>query len=764
MLVTHVQTNFTSGELGPRLYGRTDLDRYGSGAARVENFLPLPYGPLLRRSGTRYVASTKSATAFTRLIPFKFSENQAYVLEFGDLYVRFYRDRDQIMNDGSLKSDQTSSTPYEIVSPYDEADLLNLRFVQSNDVLYLTHPNVKPYELRRLGDIDWKFVVFDYKDGPYDLTNTSKVTLAPSAATGTGITIVAAPNSKTITGAANNGSGLIRITAVAHGFATGDPVNISGVLGTTEANGNWEVIKVSANAFDLKGSVFANTWSAGGTQIASANVFASTDVGRHVRIKNGGAANAYGWAIITAFTNTFTVTADVRDDFAGTSANKEWRLGAWSDTLGWPTTAVFHHGRLVFGRLQTIWASVTGDFESFAPTSPVDGSVAADNAIYRTLDDNSVNAIRWLQSDTAGLLIGTTGGVFSGAASTQGSPITPSDFTVIRQNNEGADDYARPQRAGAAVVYAQRFGNKVGELIFSFETARFATPDMTLLAEHMTDTSPIVDLEFQQEPFRVIWAIRNDGRLLSMTYEREQSVVAWAKHFLGGELSGGDTQAKSLAVIPDEPDDLLWLIVRRTINGQQVQYVEYLEDEFGISQDITDAHFVDASIVYNGTPMTTIAGLSHLEGQQVAVLADGAVQGMTEVAGGTITLAQASSIVHVGLPYRSLLKTLPITPKSGQVDPRGKLKALAKGVIQFHQTMNGQAGQAENQLHPLDPLIFRQTTDPMGEPAPLFTGAFSVLTDGTYEVEPSLYIVQDSPLPMTVVSITQEMDIGGTAG
>lgn len=761
MLVSVTQTAFTTGVVSPRLIARTDIDKYTSGCARVENFIPMQYGPLIRRSGTMYIAAVKDSSKATRLFSFEFSVTQAYVLEFGHNYVRVYRTRDQLMDNGSLKHEGTSSTPYEIVSPYASTDLAQLRFVQSDDTLFLTHPSFPPYELQRLADTNWQFVPFPYTDGPYIDANATKIKVAPSAVTGTGISIVATPNSKTVTapGTTNNGSGLIRVHAVAHGFSTGDPVNISGVVGTTEANANWIVTKISADLFDLQGSVFVHAWVSGGT--ASANVFASTDVGRYIRIQNG---TTLGWAVITAFTNTYTVTADVRDDFAATAADARWQLGAWSNALGWPWVAVFHQGRFIPGGSnsfpQTIWPSVTGNFTSFSPSSVTDGSVAADNAFSRTIDDNKVNAIRWLESDTAGLLIGTTGGTFSGQASSQGSPISPTDFSVIRQNNFGADDIPRAQRAGAAILHSQRFGKKARELIFNFDTARFIAPDLTLIAEHVTADSPIADLEYQQEPFGIVWAPRQDGLLLSMTYQREQNVTAWAEHTLGGSYAGGVAQVLSIAAIPDDPNDLVWLIVQRTINGSTVQYVEYIQDPFAIDQPQVEAHFVDAGIYYDDVATTTITGLTHLEGQLVSVLADGGKHPDRTVASGQITLQAAASQVHVGLGYDSLLETLPITPRNAPTDPRGKKKSEPYATIEFHQTLNGMYGASEDRL---TPFIFGTTDVPMGSPPPLFTGVFPVLVDGTYRHRASMVITQSDPMPMTILAINMEVDIGGVA-
>lgn len=180
--VSPFQGNFNGGEFSPLLYGRVDAERYQTGLATCLNYIPTIQGGLTRRGGTYYAAATKTAAEEARLVRFEFSTTQAYILEFGDQYIRFYRDHAQIDSGGS---------PYEIVTPYLEADLFQLRFTQSADVLYIVHPSYAPRKLTRTGHTAWTLSTISFLDGPYFSTNTTATTLTPSAATGTGVTLTA---------------------------------------------------------------------------------------------------------------------------------------------------------------------------------------------------------------------------------------------------------------------------------------------------------------------------------------------------------------------------------------------------------------------------------------------------------------------------------------------------------------------------------------------------------------------------------------------
>lgn len=666
----HVQTNFTAGELSPRLRGRTDFDKYFNGAEALENCLVHAHGGVAHRPGTRFVEEVKTSAKFTRLIPFEFSTTQTYVLEFGDLYFRVYRDGGQVENGGS---------PVEVVTPYTDADLPQIKFTQSADVLYLDHPDFPPKEVQRTSDIAWAITNHAFSDGPFNVVNVDAAkTIAPSATTGNGITLTAAGHTP----------------------------------------------------------------------------FASTDAdapGRLIRIKH---STTWGVAQITAFTNSTVVTADVKKDFGATSASADWRAGQWSGTTGWPQVPSFHGGRLWHGANtkfpQTLWGSKSGDFAAHDP-SDVDGTVTDAHGINITIDDDQVNAVRWLSSATKGLLIGSSGAEVLLRSSSTAKGITPNTAEIQRQTVYGSTINVRVIRTGRSVLFVQRGRKKVRELFFDFaDTDGFVARDLTILSEHITGAG-VSDMAFQQDPDNILWLVRDDGQLLGFTFQREQEVFAWHRHIIGGSFGGGDAVVESVAVIPEGDVDELWLIVKRTIDSATKRYVERMATQFDERTALEDAYFVDSGLSYDGAATNTFTGLEHLNGESLAVLADGSIRSNVTVASGSVTIdGPAASKAHIGEYRNANLFTLPAENPQTIATTRGRVKRMEKAHVLFWRTVGALVGP--DSAH-LDRIAWRSPSDPMDEPPPLFTGIKNMLTDSAHGQDIQVYVRQSQPLPFTVLSI-----------
>jgi len=444
--VSPIQESMNGGEFSPLMAARVRFDKYKNALATCFNMIPMIQGGVTRRTGTKYVAEVKASSKITRLVPFTFSTTQAYQLEFGDLYMRVYKDRAQVTSGGPA---------YEMVTPYAEADINDLRFAQSADVLYVVHKTYAPRKITRTGHAAWTISEIDFVDGPYFTANLTTTTIAPSATTGTGITLT-----------------------------------------------------------------------------ASTAIFASTDVGRLVRIKH---SSTWGYAKITAYTSATLVTADVKSTFGGTTAVDNWRLGLWSGTTGYPSCVTFYEDRLWFAGAtqspQRLDGSKSGVYESFAP-SATDGQIADDYAIGISLNANNVNAIRWMVDDEKGLIAGTAGGEWIVRPSTQSEAMSPSNVKASRPTTKGCAN-VQAIRAGKASIFVQAAGRKLRELAYVYTDDGFSSPDMTTLAEHIT-LSGIKAIAYQQEPYSIIWCVRNDGLLAALTYEREQDVIGWHRHQIGG--------------------------------------------------------------------------------------------------------------------------------------------------------------------------------------------------------------------------------------
>lgn len=662
--VSPIQTNFTAGELSPRLEGRVDLGKYFNGCRVLENMVIHVHGGASRRSGTRFVAEVKDSARAARLVPFEFSTVQPYVLEFGHQYIRFYMDEGRI--------ETAPGIAYEIVSPYLESELFEISFAQSADIMYLVHPNHAPRKLARTGHTAWTLTPVGFRDGPYGEGNISPITLTPSATTGT-----------------------VTVTA-------------------------------------------------------SAALFAAADVGRALRLSSGTPA-IYGWAVIDTYISATQVTATVKSNFGAATPSDDWNLGAWYRAGTWPAAVAFYEERLFFGgsteKPQTVWGSLSGDFENFAPTEP-DGILADDNAVTFTIATDQVNAIRWLSPGQV-LAVGTTGGEFVLHASASDAPITPTNIQVKRQTTRGCA-WTAPVRSDSVVLFLQRARRKLHEFVFTFETDSFQAPDMTLLAEHVT-RGGIVQMDYAREPDSTLWAIRADGCLLGLTYQRSQDVTGWHRHCLGGSYQGGPARAESLTVIPSpgSDHDQLWLVVARTIDGVTRRYVEFMEEAFDEDDSQGDAFFVDCGLTYAGAPAAGIGGLDHLEGETVHILADGAVHPPQVVTDGAVTLAQPAGLVHVGLPFVSRLQTLRLEAGAQDGTAQGKVARIHEVSVRFWRTLGGKVGFDDD----VDIIAYRASSDPMNAPPALFTGDKRIKFNRGYTKSPRVTALQDQPLPMTVLCI-----------
>lgn len=685
------QTNFTAGELSPRLEGRVDLSKYFNGTRQLLNMVPQQQGGAQRRSGFRHVSAVKNSSQRTALLPFEFNVEQAYVLEFGNFYCRFYRNHGQIVDN--------EDAVYEISTPYAQADLFDadgrclIKTAQSADVLYLCHPRYPPHTLSRTGHTSWFIGKLFFRDGPYLPTNTSAITLTSS----------------------------------------------SGSVG------------------------------GGRTLTASSAIFAPTDVGRIVRKKNGG---GWGWGVITGFSSATQVSWEIKRAVTA-AASSEWRLGVWSETTGFPTCVTFFQDRLYLAGAklypQRLDGSVTGDYTYFAPSKAGDGTVQDSHAVAFTLNANNVNVIRWMVDDEKGLVVGSVGGEWLVSPSSLGEALTPSNIQARRSTTRGSAN-VQPVLASDAILFVQRAGRKLRELAYVFEADGFRSPDMTLLAEHISEGG-IIGLAYQQEPDSVVWAVRKDGVLLGMTYERDQDVVGWHRHIVGGTGSQEGSlppRVESIAVIPS-PDggrDELWAVVCRWINGELRRYVEFMEAPFvapergalqsgdayreAILARQKEAFFVDSGLTFRGSPATVISGLEHLEGERVQVLADGAVHPDRLITNGEIRLALPASVVQIGLGYRSLLESIRLEAGAADGSAQGKTKRIHRVVVRLHQTLGALFGPDPDKL---DRMEFRSAADRMDKPPPLFDGDRLVDWPGDYETEGRMVIAQDQPLPMTLLAL-----------
>lgn len=724
-----IYTQLNAGELSPYLEGRIDVGKYPNGLQRCENFVPLVQGPAQRRAGTRNVAAVKDSNDRTWLVPFVFSATDGWILEFGDGYIRFYTNRGQVQSGGS---------PYEIVSPYALADLTDtdgtfrINYVQSADIVYLTHPDYPVCKLSRFASTNWTITYVETTAGPFQDTNFVQANTVYASAT----------------------TGVVTLTASAAGFFTSDNI---GTLFYMESNPNivyapWETGKAIA-ANDQRRSD-GNVYIAMNAATTAAIKPTHTEGTR----SDGGVNwlylhSGYGWARITAIggggtTATATVIQTLPSAVVTVgNATYKWAFSAWGPHAGgYPTHVTFFRERLTFARGDRVWMSVSGDYENFARKDA--DVVTADRSIVAQLASDQVSTVQWL-APSNGLVIGTTGPEFVMSEITTAEPLGPNNVKASPQSAFGSKNIPAI-RVGAAVLFVQRSGRKVREIKYDINADAYISIDDTILANHITKTG-ITCMAFTLEPDSVIWCARTDGLLIGFTFNREQDVLGWHRHPLGGN---GAVESVASIPSPDATRDDLWLIVRRTINGVTKRYVEFMEAPYAEGDDVADAFYVDSGATYSGVATTTITGLGYLEGQTVDVLADGASHPQAVVTGGQITLQRASTKVQVGLPCPALLQTMRIEAGASDGTAQGKTKRITRAIIRFLYTLGGKAGRDEATA---DRIEFRTGSDPMDSAPPIFSGDKEVPWPAGYETEGRIMIIQDQPLPMTVAAIMPQV-------
>ena len=707
------QTSFNAGELSPLLKGRPSLDKFKNGCETMENFIPQIQGPARKRPGTRFVAEVKDSADVTRLLPFEYSTTQAYVLEFGDSYVRFYLDG------GVVES--SPGVPYEITSPYTSAQVGALEYAQSADVVYITHPDHAPYKLARVSALSWTLTAVTFAWPPFNDENTGAITLTASALTGA-----------------------ITLTASASLFVAGDVGSYFKISEVSASKYNQWTTGVAYTSGDIVyylGNIYeSGTTASAGTRPPIHTTGAESDGAVTWTFLHDGA----GYAQITGYTSATLVNATVIKRLPTTSATTRWSEGAWSTRRGYPHAVTFYEDRLWFAgsasRPQTLWASTSGDYENHKY------GTNDDDALNYTINTQDMNTIEWL-APTKVLAIGTVNGEFTLSATQISDPVTPTNVKITPQTTFGSAPDVKPLRVGSVILFLQRAGRKLREYAYQFDTDSFVAPNMNVLADHVTE-SGVVEMAYQQEPNQIIWAARADGALVGMTYERTEDVVGWHRHTIGGGI------VESVINIPhwDGDQDVLWMIVRRTIDGASVRYVEYMEKY----QTGADSFFLDCGLTYDGSPVTAISGLDHLEGETVSVLVDGATHPNRTVAAGAINLQLEGSVVHVGLAYTATIKTMPVEAGSQDGTAQGKEQRINNVVLDLFETGAG-LWYGPNTTD-MDEYAVRSSSHDMDEPVPLFTGHTDLLAwPGEYEKGTQMVVQHRLPLPCTVRALLPQM-------
>lgn len=425
-----------------------------------------------------------------------------------------------------------------------------------------------------------------------------------------------------------------------------------------------------------------------------------------------------------------------------------WMHSAFSRARGYPATVALHEQRLAFANTTAqpfgLWMSASADYANFLPGTKDDETIAYNIAA------NQADPVRWMAS-SSDLLLGTLSQEFAAFGGGLGDPITPSNTRIVPQSGEGANG-VQPVRIGTETVFVNRTGRRVISLGGEGDTGAYAATDLNELAGHLTLGAPVTRLAWARNPAALLWALRADGALLSLTYRREQQLYGWARHDLGGTV-------ESIAVIPSATGahDELWLVVRRSVAGQLRRFIEILSPPFEPTGpgDKASMCFLDASLRYEGTAVTSVSGLAHLEGAEVQVMIDGAMHPSRIVTGGGIDLETAGSSICVGLGYTSTLRSLHL-----DLTPQGFVQDRARRILRMSiRVLNALGGEAGTD-DMMQELVRRDQGDRMDASPPLFTGDIDILPPSTHDTTPQLTIRQREPLPLDILSVTTVLQVG----
>jgi hypothetical protein len=483
--------------------------------------------------------------------------------------------------------------------------------------------------------------------------------------------------------------------------------------------------------------------------------FQSTDVGRLLRVRD---SRSFWHALkITSVTNTTTVVCDLLDDpFLGAINTTQWRLGLFSDTTGWPTCGTFFDDRLymagAFDAPTTVAASTPGSYTNFAQTDK-DGTVNDDNALVFKIKARKIPRVAWMATDERGLLIGTGAGEFVVTAATSGEAITARSVKARNSTARGSAPI-EPVKIDRALLYVQRSQRTVRELAYVFEADGYRSPSMSLFASHLGEQR-FVELDYAAEPHSVCFIRREDGLVAGLTYNREENVIGWHLHDVGGFV-------ESMAVLPNEDgkQDSLWLVVRRTVNSQTVRYIERLADFWDFGNTLADdAWFVDCGARYDGELTDTLAGLWFLEGKTVYGLADGLKVGPLVVTNGAVTLGYEAESVVLGLPFESIAETARIDAGGSDGTSQGKTKRIHGVNIRVWDTLGGKYGRYDQETgaEVWEDIGYRLPDD-YTDVLPLFTGDLGKVSfPAGYDTDGRVVVSTDDPYPLNLVALMPQL-------
>lgn len=688
---------------------------------------------------------------------FQFSVTTTFVIEVGDQYFKFYTNGAPVM---------IGPSPYGISTPYLDADLRDLKYKQINDVVYIVHPNYAWRKLSRIADTNWTLDEVVPMQPPTLDENITNNTIFPSALSGT-VNLV---SSDDLFETGHIGSywriGHLRESAYIEKFlstnVTSQDLRILGAY-AVRTYGVWDgELQLQRIGLDWATSGAAyevvRKWTsrsdrnidAEGTADVDALyrlVFTANSAGSDNRVVlEAVEAVIYAVVKITNVTAPTAAVCETLTDFESVNGTTRWQEAAFSDFRGHPRSVELHQQRLMLGgtkyQPQTVYGSVIGDFENH------ERGTNDDAAVVFTLGGVQANAIQWMVSQND-LLIGTLAAEWKVSTSSTVKAFTPSTIQANRQSEYGSE-YVAAEVVDGVILYVQRKGRKIRELVYSYESDKFVSADLTLLAEHISEGG-ILQLAVQQEPLPILWAVTGNGALIALTYARDQQVVGWHRH-----PTDGLVESVTTIFGEDNADDEVWIIVKRTVESVDVRFVERLDPVLWTAKE--DAYFVDCGITWTGASSATIPGLDHLEGRLVDALANGTVYQGLLVTAGAITLPAPATKVQAGLPFVSQIQPMRIDSDGTLGVYAGKIRRIAELVLRVRKTL-GILWENEHKIYDVE--VAGGGVDQDLSATPLQTKDRKINFHGDLTYDSQLILRQEKPLPFICQAIIAKYDVTG---
>ncbi|WP_422377440.1 hypothetical protein [Roseibium sp.] len=776
---------------------------FRSALAQCENFITLKRGGLRRRGGTRFVAELKNSLQGGWLIPFEFGNGQSYMLEFGEGYFRVFT------SSGRIQGVEVP-TPYSVsdLSKLKFVQSTDTLFITGGEIAPQalkrraeTSWVIEPMDFQDGPYLDVNIAPTNLK--PSDLGNPVPKMTSSSAQNGSAS---ASHNSSAAWQVFDRSEGKVVLSSGASGWlqyhftsavvidaymlqapndnsqnddmpwqwnieASNDGTNWT-ILDTQDGQDTWASNEWRQYAFHNETGFtrYRLSFRQGGgpngdnaaigqlvfhqagqdqtpfdltasntAGINGGDGFKATDVGRHIRFR--GSDGFWRWFKISSRISTKKVKVQLfgqalLDDKAQTS----WRLGAWSGTTGWPETVGWHKSRLAFAGTreepQKVWESQTEDYTNFS----VSHVLQASDAVTAAILSGQVNRIQWLVDDND-LIVGTTRAVRALGKATDQDPYGPENVDQRPETNFGANGIS-PIKIGSVLLYFGSYGTDMREIAYDFSADGRVSQSVSEVQSHLFKAG-IFGASYQQYPDSILWLWDSSGRGIGFTYEREQQVYGMHRHDFGGAV-------ECMADLSAAGADEIWMIVKRTVNGQVRRYIEVMQKPFlGGAQE--DAWHLDCASRYQGPPVNTLSGLGYLEGEEVVLYADGTDYQAT-VHGGEISLpnGQTAEKILVGLDVRATAKTLPFPVNAQDGATLGRKLRVDTCAIAVLETGTLKVG---SEVTHLDQLIHYRAGDQAGAPAPLRTGVLQPVPETRWEGGGQLTLEANGGKPSTILAI-----------